>query len=92
MDKNPLNIDPSKFRSLNEEDSHWMIRWVFLVRKYKQAKAKIKELEDIIKIKHDKREIYRLTNENERLTHVLKVVREQFIPINNTKHRYKKKK
>ena len=92
MDNRPAQVDPFKYRPLNEEDSHWMIKWVFLLRKYKQAKARIKELESIIEINHDKREIYRLTNENEKLTHVLATVREQFIPVNKTKHKPKTKK
>lgn len=90
--RSKVNKDDVPYKPLNTEDEYWFIRWIFVVRKYKIAKAKIVQLEDIINNNNDKRLIYKLQTENHRLENMLAIVRDKFIPINPTKHVKKKTK
>lgn len=88
----PEPIRQFDYKPLNAQDEYWFIRWIFVVRKYKIAKAKIIHLEDIINNHNDKKLIHKLQTENHQLQNMLAIVREKFIPINPTKHTPKKSK
>lgn len=75
-----------KKSNLNQEESFWFIRWIFMRRKYKRALIEIEALKDLKTL-----ELLRLQSENKRLESLLIQLRTDMFPENKTKRKYKKK-